>query len=450
MPAFARRLIGLLTITTSVLCIPLFAQTKKSSVHDTVSNTVVASCNDPDDTTKDLALDKIAPDLSNLMNGTELVWNRTKLYRIASHAAKDPAVVDSIDTKRAYVFHVDHWAAGPPHSLISSDWYVYRLTKDGKLKQTGFTSEGEPLLYGLKRATIIGIEVFDDGGKSGAVKINYKTSVVQGTPANSQALGQLISALLGLASPSIQFAGELGCEVLTSVSFQEGTERLPFELNVAVSAYDAGKVKANAADNPKQSSLAGVADCPDLSSGAKCELSRKFTSEDREWWDVSIGVTIPGVRETKYGIANNSLSSSVKTHTDLYGMFDIYPLSYRWTKDSAIPHLVVGLPLTGQTFYRPFFGVSENLTGWHGFQKKLGLPVGINFFAGIVYMKTARVDGNPTTADQLKIATKYDRVAKPVFGVEVPVKALVSKIGKSASKNNNSDASGNAKSKSSS
>jgi hypothetical protein len=425
------------------------AQTTQG-VHDVVTTTFTATCKDPDDSSKPLDIAKISDDIIALRQGTELAWTKTEFYRIAKGASKDPTKVDAIDKNQAYIFHVDHWTPAPAHSLVSSDWYVYKSSGPTKLKPSGFTAAGDQLLYGLKRALIVGVEIFDEGGKSGAVKITYKTSVTQGTPANAQALGQLLSALLGLASKSTLFESPDGCTVLTAASFQEGTAHLPFDLNVAMSANDTTKPKPTGpSNNSTPNASAGVADCPDLSTGSTCSLSRKFTGEDREWWDVSIGVTIPGVRETKYSIVNNALSSSVKTHTDMYGMFDIYPSAYWLTKDSPAPHLVVGLPLTSQTFYRPFFGISENLTGWNGLQKKLALPVGLNFFAGVVYMKTSQVVGAPTTAAQLASDTRYLRVVKPLFGIEVPVAALVSKIGKSASKNTNSNTSGNAGSKSS-
>jgi len=58
---------------------------------------------------------------------------------------------------------------------------------------------------------------------------------------------------------------------------------------------------------------------------------------------------------------------------------------------------VTGIPVTSQSFYRPYFGLAENLTGWTGFQKKLNLPVAINFIAGMTYMKTQEIVGMPPT-----------------------------------------------------
>jgi hypothetical protein len=417
------------------------------AVHDVITNTFTTECLDPDPantTNKPLDLSQILPDITKLQNGAELQWSQTELYKIAAKASKMPTSVGKIDKNQAYIFHVDHWGASPAYLLVSSDWYVYKSSGPDKLKRTGYTASGDQLLYGLKRVLIITVEVFDNGGKSGPMKITYKTSVVQGTPANSEALGDLISALLGITSKSTAYDSTTGCEVMTAASFQEGTVRLPFDLNVALSAATKPKPTGGGSENTKQPASAGVADCPNLSEGGTCTLTRKFTSLDREWWDVSIGVAIPGVRETQYSIVNAALTSKVKTHTDFYGFFDICPAAIWKSKDTLIPHLAVGLPLTSQTFYRPFFGVSESVTNWFGLQKRLGLPVGINFFAGVVYMKTSVVTGSPTTPSELSADSRSLRVVKPVFGVEVPVKALVSKIGKSGAKNSNSKTSGNA------
>jgi hypothetical protein len=399
-------------------------------VHDVISTTFSATCGDPDDSSKALEIPAIKPSLDLLAQQKELDWSSSELFKVAKRAVANTSA--TVDTDQAYVFHVDHWTSS--HVLVSSDWFVYRGTKAGKLKFSGFTASGDQSLYGLKRALLVGIEIMD-AGKSGSLKFDYKISAVQGTPENAQALGQLISALLGLATGSAQFAEEEGCSVLTGAAFQNGTKHLPFDLNVAESAYDSTKVKdSNTPKDPTQNASPGVADCSAIDKGTPCTLSRTFTSLDKEWWDVGIGVTIPGVRETKYSIVNSALKQTPTTHTDAYAFFDIYPFAEWLTKDSGVPHFAVGLPLTSQTFYRPFFGMSENLTGWNGFQRWSGLP-SLNFFAGVVYMKTSIVTGSPTTQAELTSDQQSVRVTKVLFGIEVPVKSLISKVGKSKTKN---------------
>jgi hypothetical protein len=410
---------------------PAQKSSKQKGVHDVISTTFSASC----DPAKSADLVKMQSELDLLAHDKELVWADSALLKIAQ--ASVPGTAATVDPKQAYIFHVDHWTSS--HVLVSSDWYVYKATGAGKLKPSGFTANGDQLLYGLRRALLIGIEIFDSG-VSGPVHFDYKVSAVQGTPENAQALGQLIAALLGLAVPTADITAEVGCSVLAGASFQNGTKRLPFDLNVAESAYDSTSVKdsdsSKGTGGPAQNATPGVADCSSIAKGSPCTLSRTFTSLDKEWWDVGIGVTIPGVRETKYSIVSGSLNKTVTTHTNAYALFDIYPFAQYKTKDSPIPHLAVGLPLTNQTFYRPFFGISENLTGWNGFQKWSGLPT-LNFFAGVVYMKTSIVSDSPTTQAELTSDQRFVHATKALFGVEVPVKALISKVGKSKAKNSN-------------
>jgi hypothetical protein len=136
------------------------------------------------------------------------------------------------------------------------------------------------------------------------------------------------------------------------------------------------------------------------------------------------------VRESQFSILNGTLQKKVTTHTNLYALFDIYCAEW-FTKASGFPHLNVGLPVSGQTLYRPYFGVSENVTSWG--LEKWGFPLTMNLFGGVVYMKTFDVEGAPTTSSQLASSLKGTRVVKPLFGVEVPVLSLVSKIGKGGS-----------------
>jgi hypothetical protein len=397
-------------------------------VHDVISTTFSATCGDPDDSTKALDLVAIQPQLDLLAKEKAMDWTGSELYKIARRAL--PGISDKADNNQAYIFHVNHWTT--TSTLVSSDWFVYRATKDGKLKPSGYTATGDQSLYGLRSALIVGIEIIN-GGKSGSLEFDYKVSALQGTPENSQALGQLISALLGFATPSSkQFVQTIGCSVLTGAAVQIGTKHLPYELDVAESAYDPNKMNDDKSGGPKnatQSTSPGVADCSSIEKGSACSLARTFTSLDKEWWDVGIGVTIPGVRETKYTIVNNSLKGTSTTHTNAYALFDLYPFAKVVTKDSGIPHFAVGLPLTGQTFYRPFFGMSENLTGWNGFQQWSGLP-SLNFFAGIVYMKTSVVTGSPANPAELTTDQHSVRVVKALFGVEVSVKSLINKVGK--------------------
>jgi hypothetical protein len=285
---------------------------------------------------------------------------------------------------------------------------------------------------------------------SGKLLTAYSVTVTPGTPQNWADLGALISGLTGLSSSQAFTGGGVGDQTFdtyVAVACQDGTEKLPFDMNVAATILQTPAVPGKDPSSPQAPNPGNVV-CSGSGNTTPCATSRTFTSQDREYWDVSIGVTIPGVRETKYTFSTTSMTAtgSPTRHTDPYALFDAFPFGYVVPKESAVPHVVVGIPVTSQSLYRPFFGLSENLTGWTGVQKKWNLPVGINFIAGVTWMKTQVLVGPPpTTQAEFNKALQYPRVWKGVFGIEVPVSSIASKLGgKGGSKNAN----GNGKSSS--
>jgi hypothetical protein len=179
-----------------------------------------------------------------------------------------------------------------------------------------------------------------------------------------------------------------------------------------------GQGTQTAAAAPSSGSPQAV-DCSSVSQSSPCTLTRTLRSDDREAFDFSVGLTIPGIREQIY-----SPSPSIKTHTEAVALVDIYPFAYWIPKEGWPPHLNFGIPIANQPFHRPYFGIAENLTTWTHLEKA-GFPIRINAFAGIVYAKQQLgvTNGVVTT----------DRAIKVVFGIEVPISALASKLGLSSS-----------------
>ena len=166
-----------------------------------------------------------------------------------------------------------------------------------------------------------------------------------------------------------------------------------------------------------------------------CPISRSLRSDDKEFFDFSLAIAIPGPKENIYSISSSgSVTHTVKTHTDMYAMLDLYPGFWWRNKESPVPHFVVGLPVTSKVFHRPFFGVAENFTSWTGLQKH-GFPLQMSVFGGVVYMQTnyPTAVSNPG-AGQPTMVLKPFRVTKGMFGLELSVTALVSKIGGGKSK----------------
>lgn len=192
------------------------------------------------------------------------------------------------------------------------------------------------------------------------------------------------------------------------------------------STKGAGTTQPSGGTGAANSAVQSV-DCSALTAGSPCTFNRTLRSDDREAFDFSIAVSIPGVREQVF---SSPTASSSKTHTDLYGMVDLYPFARWHSKESAFPHLNVGIPVTSQPFYRPYFGVGETLTSWTKLEK-IGFPLRIGVFAGITLMKQQIVVAGSNGAGP---KLKGDRAMKGIFGIELPVAQLVSKIGGGGSK----------------
>lgn len=445
--------------------------------------------------------DTLMAELKSIDDGKPLTpWSKTRLVAAVTKQCKnnnskddcapalDPAKIPGAGV--AYVFHLVTWSHQrlQPTYPVSSDWHVYQWAGKDTLKQTGFSSDGNPRMYNKKLVLIVGVDRFKDPATmSGTVVDAYKSTATPGQPENEKNLAALLSALLGISGATVpsavpeeeRFPAQ---EIFIASGAQPGAAHLPFDMKVLVNSDDhyaqdqqnasptiirrprtnpTGAAADGSGGNPPQDTNnantdtsnggnkpqtpaepdPGVMSCTGKNNSLPCTTTRTFTSTDREWWDVSIGVALPGVRETKYGISNGALHSSVTRHTDFYAMLDLYPFAFAAPKDSWVPHFNVGVPLTGQSLYRPYFGMAESvgglLTGLFRPQRQIEMPLGLNIFGGVTWMKTQVVSGNPTTAADLATATKYVRVRKAMFGVEIPVSALASKIKSVAGKNAN-------------
>jgi hypothetical protein len=362
---------------------------------------------------------------------------------------------------QVYIFHISHTTKidSPSFTVLSSGWYAYRLTSKG-LKFSGVSGSGDQLIYNKSKALIIGISEIGESQTAPGDTTNaafqaqllaeitnlyyeaYSISVVQGVPENSQALGQLLSGIAKVGGGAAVAGGPLDMIIkpipptefsplFVSVGCQAGTVKLPYTLTVTNTiATQETKPKKDDQKSNSGSQLGTVA-CSGTGLTSPCSTSRSFSSLDAEWWDVSIGITTPGTQQTKYAFSttSNKVQTSVTRHTDLYVFVDLFPWALHHSKESIYPHFNLGVPITSQTLYRPYFGMSENLTGWTGIQRKLSLPVAVNFFAGVVWMKTDYLIGDPTTQAEFNTNLKPTRVWKGLFGIEVPVSSMLSKLG---------------------
>lgn len=175
--------------------------------------------------------------------------------------------------------------------------------------------------------------------------------------------------------------------------------------------------------NNSTSSAPAPVNCTVVTNQAPCTISRSISDNDREFWDVGLGLSIPGVRERNYNAAQLNAKPTIIVHTDVYAFLDIY---LNGNRSSAWPHINFGIPVTGTPFHRPFYGAALPITTWLGLSNTV--PFAINLIAGAVDMKQYYVTGEPGAANGLGLKT--ERTWKPMFGVELPLSQLVSRVSK--------------------
>jgi hypothetical protein len=184
------------------------------------------------------------------------------------------------------------------------------------------------------------------------------------------------------------------------------------------------------AEKPSDDNTPAPIDCSALDSASKpCTISHTLQSNEREWWDVSLGVAVPGVKQSTFSAPSGMVVKSTTTHADVYAFFDLgYDLQ---NKGLRFPHLDVGIPVASQSLYRPFVGVGEWLTPLLGLEKKK-FPVRLGVFVGTVvakqYSPTTLAVGSTATAGQLTSDLRSYRISKLLYGLNFSVSELIGRI----------------------
>jgi hypothetical protein len=456
----------------------VLSQTKPHGQTDTVSGPTLSVSLTADDYPK---LNSLHCDETKLENGQPLMWAEhsplfdlgTLAYnRTGTTTATCTATNYVADKSRAVIFHFVHWsvlapvvspavapANIPPPQLKSSVWYVYRYprsSKDNVLVPAGITGTGDPLIYGAKHLLIITVDVPDHPVLPNALQSTLSAPVTQGTSDLSSDISALFSALTNISAGNVVPMAGLGAPkakqtVLIAVTCEDGTAKLPFSVQVAdaaaiplagggpVAMALAGGPAGGAGQNSGATSTtaSGAVSCTGIGNTLPCTMGRTFTSKEHAYIDISAGLAVPGVRDTSYTFSSTSTppaaSSSVTRHTDAYALIDIFPLGALLPKESPAPHINFGIPVTSQSLHRPYLGLSENLTGWTHLQKSLSLPLAINVFGGVVFMKTEQLIGTPTTSADYNNSLSWHWVHKFMFGIEVPISSVTSKFSKGGS-----------------
>jgi len=380
---------------------------------------------------------------------------------------------------------------GDPLVLDSSNWYAYRRTQvsgTAGLKQWyTSTSTGDlPLVYGAKAVELIGIQrvVVEKADDATKLQIAYEVTPSQGTPENQANIARVFSGFFGLQSGTAKGGNtdlapskddKNACAERFSI---QGTSFLPYDLSVKFSytvqksdpkntarknddvpplehpeaasagpkvndsgliGYQAGTAAEAATQEAPPTAGAPQAGGPPPggkpankadAAGNGNTVNRTIHVLDKEWWDLSLSLSIPGVREPKVSLnKDNLVTPSVTRHVDMYGFVSLYPFAAKRPKNSFAPHFDVGLPFSGQPLHRWFAGASEKIPL---IEKTVGIPV--NVFAGTVFLReslsTLAAGTKAPDAATFTNSLQAHWVRKGMFGLEFPVSALVGKLGK--------------------
>jgi len=433
----------------------------------------------------DYIYDKFKVDEQHLQMGEPLSWAAgSPLFDLGKKAydsqGKDVATCTdaayAADKGRVVIFHLVHWkmtakpkavpqqdSSSVPQAesnvvprLESSVWYVYRYprrSKDDVLVPTSTTGTGDPLIYGMKHLLIFNIDIPDAAVLPTMLQSTITAPTTQGTPDISTDISALFSALTGISGGAVAMGATTVKpvpSVFVAVTCEDGTAKLPFSVKIADAAAqpapaegaggDAAAAMAattlagqpgKRSDSTTSTTASGSVSCG-TGNTLPCTMGRTFTSKEHAYFDVSAGLSIPGVRQTSFTFASSGVSTSVKRNTDAYGLIDLYWLGALLPKESPMPHINFGIPVTSQSLHRPYIGLSENLTGWTHIQKTLSLPIAINVFGGIVFMKTEQLSGTPATQAAFNSDLSWHWVLKSTLGIEVPISSVTSKFSKSS------------------
>ncbi len=168
---------------------------------------------------------------------------------------------------------------------------------------------------------------------------------------------------------------------------------------------------------------AAPTNCTAVTSDAPCSISRSVVDYDKEYWDIGLGLAVPGVPERMYDPADLTKKSSTTVHTDVYAFIDIY---FDGNRRSAWPHLVLGVPVASQPLHRQAYAMSFPLTTWLGLSKKV--PFTLCGVLGVAAVKEYHLIPDPQGNNGLNLKTGW--TAKWFYGVELPLNQLVSRVSK--------------------
>lgn len=327
-----------------------------------------------------------------------------------------------------------------PYQIATNDWYLFNI-KDGSAERQklihGKFSPGvgtSTRIYGSTSVGFLGVHLRGDISQDDFenLQISYNVTVKQATPINVQHLEQLISVITGLnlgggAKAPVHAPGAPTPDIV--IGLYGGGQlanigRLPDDITFTASI----KFPQNPANPP---AIAAAQPAP-------ASFNNTYHNEGLQHWDVSVGVPVNSIKELDYSSTDGVVTNKQVSRYNAYGLFDIYPWAVDISNPPAFsyPHAVVGLPIAGKVFNKPFLGaggvVGFQSLPWIGKYLDTAIPIRINFYGGLVYNKefqpTTLKTGQTASGGAVANDLHGHRVWKGQFGIEFSIKDVASKL----------------------
>lgn len=167
-----------------------------------------------------------------------------------------------------------------------------------------------------------------------------------------------------------------------------------------------------------------------------CTLTATVNDENLYHWDVAFAVpfkTLPAISYLNPSSPTNANTVVPKTVTreNAYAFFEVYPIAVDIITPPmfSLPHFFAGLPISGQVFNKPMFGMGEGINLRTIPWLKV-VPLQVQFFGGVAYNKEFRQIPGTTGSSNVV----GHRVWLGTYGIEIPVSQFKSLVTSKAKK----------------
>lgn len=281
-------------------------------------------------------------------------------------------------------------------TVASNNWYLYSKHKvfangfAGGWKLADF--DGATRLYGVKKVLLLSIlENNLTPVGSDSPSIGYTLTVTKQQPTNVANVLQLLGLVFPQAPAAAIAAVPASYWACSSVPIAYSTSTIKIGLS-----YTAG-------------------------GGSPYTASQGFTSEAKQYWDVSFALPVKKASALEYSSSGNTVTASQINKNDLFAAIDVYPYPVDLVnnKFNFIPGFFAGVALNSQPLHSLIFGGSVGL--------KLA-----QVYVGALLIKQQQLTGLSTgssaTPTQVNSAISYSYEPSFSVGIKISIKAAAAAI----------------------